>query len=44
MPNTRLLMKLMVILLECGLPRGVILATLDEAMKEVKRIKSIGIG
>lgn len=44
MPNTRLLMKLMVILLECGLPRGVILATLDEAMKEVQRIKSIGIG
>lgn len=44
MPNTRLLMKLMVILLECGLPRGVILATLDEALKEVQRIKSIGIG
>jgi hypothetical protein len=37
-------MKLMVILLECGLPRGVILATMDEAVKEVQRIKAIGVG
>lgn len=42
MPNTRLLMKIIILLLECGLPKGTILATLDEAMKEVQRIKTIG--